>query len=150
MTSPGSTMPQPLQSSTRRPTRAVHLALLLVTVALGLASRRWAGALPAFIGAYAGDTLWAAAAYWTLSAAIPSVGRLRRGGLAFSIAAAVEVSQIFHPAWLDAVRRTRLGGWLLGFGFLWSDVACYAVGVGLAMAVDRLLAARRSAWHVRA
>ena len=70
---------------------------------------------------------------------------LRRGLIAIVIAVAVEVSQLFHPAWLDEIRATRIGGWILGFGFLWSDLACYAAGVVLALAVDKLSFARRSA-----
>jgi hypothetical protein len=45
------------------------------------------------------------------------------------LAASVEVSQLYHAPWIDAIRQTRLGGWVLGFGFLWSDLACYAVGI---------------------
>ena len=122
--------------------RSIYFALLVVTIALGLASRHWSAGLPGFVGAYAGDTLWAIAAYWALALATPHAAPLRRALLALSIAVAVEVSQLFHPDWLEAVRRTRIGGWLLGFGFLWSDLACYGVGVVLAMAVDQL--ARRS------
>ena len=55
----------------------------------------------------------------------------------------IEVSQLYHPAWLDAVRATRLGGWLLGFGFLASDLACYTAGVALAVIVERGLDAGR-------
>lgn len=125
-------------------TRAIHAGLLLVTIALGLASRRWAGALPPFVAAYAGDTLWAMAAYWTLAIVRPQTAPMRRGFLALGIAVAVEVSQLFHPAWLDAIRRTRPGGLLLGYGFLWSDLACYAVGVATAMGIERWLAAGQS------
>ena len=96
---------------------------------------------------YAGDTLWSMAVYWTLAIAWPRTGYVRRGLLALGIAVAVEVSQLFHPAWLDAIRRTRAGGWLLGFGFLWSDLACYAVGVAAAVALDRLLATPPSTPH---
>lgn len=124
--------------------RALYVALLLTTIGLGLASRGSAAALPEFVRTYAGDILWATAAYWGLSLVMPQAARARRALGAFGVAVAVEISQLFHPAWLDALRRTRPGGWLLGFGFLWSDLACYAAGVMLAMAVDSLLSARGS------
>ena len=124
--------------------RALYFALLVATIALGLASRRWAGSLPQFVGAYAGDTLWAVAAYWGLALARPETARVRRSLVAFGIAVAVEVSQLFHPGWLDALRQTRVGGWALGFGFLWSDLACYAIGVAFAMAVDQLVVVERA------
>ena len=31
--------------------------------------------------------------------------------------------------WIDQLRRSWLGALILGFGFLWSDIVCYTVGV---------------------
>ena len=129
-----------LAGSGRR--RASSLVLLAITIALGLASRRFASELPSFVARYAGDTLWASAAYWALGVASPGLAMRARATIALAIAVAVELSQLYHAPWLDAIRRTRPGAWLLGFGFLWSDLACYVVGVILAVAIDRAL--RRS------
>ena len=49
-----------------------------------------------------------------------------------------------HVPWLDALRATTLGALVLGQGFLWSDIVCYAVGVMLAAILDAVLAARRN------
>ncbi|MFM8818855.1 MAG: DUF2809 domain-containing protein, partial [Phycisphaerales bacterium] len=50
--------------------------------------------------------------------------------------------QLHHAPWIDGIRATRLGALVLGSGFLWSDIACYAVGVAGGAAgesmVDRL------------
>ncbi|MGC1717640.1 MAG: DUF2809 domain-containing protein [Isosphaeraceae bacterium] len=43
---------------------------------------------------------------------------------------------MYHAPWIDSIRQTTLGGLILGFGFLWSDLACYAVGVVLGVLVD--------------
>ena len=51
--------------------------------------------------------------------------------LAMAFSVLIEVSQLYHAPWIDSIRRTTLGGLVLGFGFLWSDLACYAAGVGL-------------------
>jgi Protein of unknown function (DUF2809) len=61
---------------------------------------------------------------------------LRVGGAALAVSYAVEVSQLYHAPWIDAVRHTRLGGLVLGYGFLWSDLVCYTVGVTLGVAID--------------
>jgi hypothetical protein len=106
------------------------------TVALGLATRRFRRSLPAAVGLYAGDVLWAMMVY-LLAAAIwrrASIRRLAIGAATFALA--IEVGQLYHAPWIDAVRGTRLGGLVLGFGFLWSDLACYAVGIALAVALD--------------
>jgi hypothetical protein len=122
--------------------RPLYLALAAATVALGLASRRFRSALPAFVGAYAGDVLWAAMVYLLAAAVWPraSVRRLAVGTAVFALA--IELGQLYHAPWIDAVRHTRIGGLVLGFGFLWSDLACYAAGIALAAALDAVLTRR--------
>jgi hypothetical protein len=130
-------MPAPLRRS-----RALYLLLAVAAVVLGLASRRYRGALPAAVGAYAGDVLWAAMVY-LLGAAVWTGAPARKvaaGAAVFALA--IELSQLYHAPWIDAVRDTRLGGLVLGFGFLWSDLACYAAGIALAFALDHRLASR--------
>ena len=120
----------------------MYATLVLLTIALGLASRHFAAALPTVLSAYAGDALWAATVFW-LGATIMTGARTRHLATgAFAIATVVELSQLIHIPWLDAVRATRLGALGLGQGFLWSDLVCYAVGVGAAAVLDRSLAGR--------
>jgi hypothetical protein len=122
--------------------RPLFLALAAGTIVLGLATRRFRGVLPDAIGAYAGDVLWAAMVYLLIAAAWISASPRRVAAGAAIVALAIELSQLYHAPWIDAVRQTRIGGLVLGFGFLWSDPACYAAGIALAFALDVRLAAR--------
>ncbi len=124
--------------------RALYLALALAVVALGLASRRYRPALPPFVGAYAGDTLWAAMVYLLACACRPRarVATLAAGALLFAFG--IEGAQLYHAPWIDAVRATRAGALVLGHDFVWSDLLCYAAGVLLAAAADLRLRARRA------
>lgn len=123
---------------TARPrSRALYLLLAAATIAIGLMTRRFRGALPDFVGLYAGDVLWAAMVYLLIAAVwtrMP-VARVAAGAAIFSLA--IEISQLYHAPWIDAIRGTRLGGLVLGLGFLWSDLACYAAGIALAAVLDR-------------
>jgi hypothetical protein len=122
--------------------RAGYFGLVFGTILLGLASRQFRSELPWFIAEYAGDTLWAAMVYF-IAAMIwhtASAGRLAAGAFGFSLA--VELSQLYQAPWINALRATRLGGLVLGHGFLGSDLVCYAAGVALAVGVD--LFARRN------
>lgn len=112
--------------------------LLLVTILLGLATRRFPASFPAFIARYGGDALWASMVYWMLAFIAPRTRWTRLGALGLGIAIAVECSQLYHAPWLEQVQSTRPGALLLGQGFLWSDLACYAGGIGLAVGIDRL------------
>jgi hypothetical protein len=51
---------------------------------------------------------------------------------------AVELSQLYHAPWIHGLRRIRLAALLLGHDFLWSDLACYGVGVCVGMLAETL------------
>ena len=69
----------------------------------------------------------------------PNTRVSHRGGIALAFAFAVEVSQLYHAPWIDALRRTTLGGLVLGFGFLWTDFVCYTISVAAGVTVDYLV-----------
>ncbi|OON69305.1 DUF2809 domain-containing protein [Hymenobacter sp. CRA2] len=109
--------------------RGAFLGLAVVTALLGWSSRRFRAYLPAWVGAYAGDALWALMVFWLLSSALPQAKRGRRASAAWLFAVAIEVSQLYHASLLDALRRTTVGALVLGRGFLWSDIVCYTIGI---------------------
>ena len=105
--------------------------LILVTVALGLSSRRFGAVLPAWVAAYAGDVLWALLGFWLVSFGWPRWPAGRVAAVALALAVAVEISQLYQAPWLNALRGTTPGGLVLGHGFLGSDLVCYAAGAAL-------------------
>lgn len=109
---------------------AVALAALGV-VALGLLTRSALVPRGSLAGQYGGDTLWATLVYLLGRWLWPRTPVARAAAGAAALAAAVELSQLYHAPWIDAVRETTLGHLVLGQGFLWSDMACYAAGVAL-------------------
>jgi len=117
--------------------RIVYVMATLATIALGIASRRFAGALPAFVATYAGDALWALAVYFVIASLAPRWPAPGIAVAALLIAAGVEVLQLYQGEPLGSLRRTTLGGLVLGHGFLWSDLFLYAVGAAAGVAVDR-------------
>lgn len=124
-------MPQ----SKSRP-RLLTAVLLFFTIALGLASRRYADALPHFIAAYAGDALWAAMVFWIAAFIRPRAKTCTLAAVALGLSFAIEISQLYQAPWINEIRATRLGALALGHGFLWSDLACYALGVAVAVLID--------------
>jgi hypothetical protein len=107
-----------------------------------LASRAYPTILPEFVARYAGDTLWATMVFWLLALAWRRRSTAFIAAFSLAVAFATEVSQVYHAPWIDAIRATRIGGLVLGSGFLWSDLACYAVGICIAAGLDMLLIAR--------
>ena len=121
----------------RRRSRLRLVAFAALTIVLGLASRQFPDRLPSVVALYAGDTLWATLMFWLLALGRPSASTAAIAAAALLISVAVELSQLVHVGWLNAIRANPFGALVLGQGFLWSDLLCYAVGVALAAALDR-------------
>jgi len=112
-------------------TRFVYIIAATVVVITGLASRRYRGQLSAFLADYAGDTLWALMLFLLVSTVLAGRPILTRAAISLALAFLVEISQLYHAPWIDSIRQTTLGGLVLGFGFLWSDLVCYSVGIAV-------------------
>ncbi len=123
-------------SRRRQPYSLIWIALIVLSAFLGIGSRQHAEHLPGFVAAYAGDTLWALVAFLGIGLLLPRASTWAVAVLALSFSAAIELSQLYHAPWIDSIRHTTLGGLVLGYGFLWGDLACYAVGVGLGAFVE--------------
>jgi hypothetical protein len=134
----------------RRRNPLVQITLIALASILGLGSRRYAHALPRIIAAYAGDTLWALAAFLGIGLLLPRASTRTIALLAMTFSIAIELSQLYHAPWIDTIRQTTLGGLILGFGFLWNDLACYAVGVGLGVILELIVPAALNSTRSRA
>ena len=119
--------------------RLVALAAMVVTIALGLASRHWPDALPAMFGKYPGDALWALMVFFGWRALRPRSRTRDVALLAAATSAVVECAKLWQAPWLVAFRHTTVGHLLLGHVFSWQNLVAYGVGVIVGAALDRLL-----------
>jgi hypothetical protein len=126
----------------QRGSRAVYAVLILLVICLGLASRSRQIPWPGFVAAYAGDALWALTAFLGIGFSWPTLPTWRVTALAAAFSAAIELGQLYHAPWIGALRRTRPGALLLGQGFLWSDLVCYAAGIAIGVLFERRVAFR--------
>lgn len=116
--------------------RPLYFLAACVVAALALGSRRYGARLPQFIALYAGDTLWALMFFILIGFVAARWSGLRVAVATLLLAYAGETSQLYHAPWIDSIRNTWLGGIILGYGFLWSDIVCYTVGVLLGWAME--------------
>lgn len=121
-------------------------AAILVTAA-GLASRSGPIPLPEFVATYAGDALWAALVFLVLAFAFPTRRAPTLAAIAFAISLSVELLQLYQTPWLNGIRDTLPGRLLLGQGFLFSDLLCYAVGIAV-MSISLCIATRSGAKEI--
>jgi hypothetical protein len=113
--------------------------MAVATISAGLATRRYPHWFPAFIAEYAGDVLWAMLVYWVIAFIWRTRPAMHVAAAALAFSFAVELSQLYHAPWIDAIRAHRIGALVLGSGFLWSDLACYCAGIATAAGVDVLM-----------
>lgn len=118
--------------------RLAALAAMALTIALGLASRHWPSALPAALGKYPGDALWALMVFFAWRALRPRARTRDVALLALATSLVVECAKLWQVPWLVAFRYTTIGHLLLGHVFSWQNLVAYAVGVVVGVALERL------------
>lgn len=106
-------------------------ALTVFIAALGLLSRTAyiTALLPGIINAYLGDALWAAMIFAGFGFLFRNIRTETSAILSLSFCYLIECSQLYHAPWIDAIRSSTLGGLILGWQFVWSDISSYTVGV---------------------
>ena len=112
--------------------RFAYFILALLTIVLGIASRKIAG-IPLFVG----DILYAVLVYFGFRWLLVKSKAPWQIGLPLLFCFAIEIQQLSTAAALVAIRETTLGHYVLGQGFLWSDLLCYTMGIGLGYVIDQ-------------
>ena len=117
--------------------RSTYAALIGLTIAAGLASRRFASLLPAWLAKNAGDVLYAVMAFWLVGFLFPRLSTFRAALIAGLFCFGIEFLKFVQVPWLIAARHSRAGALVFGSGFHWSNLVCYTLGVGAAVALER-------------
>ena len=119
--------------------RLLYGVMILIVIVLGLFSRKMAYAIPDFLNTYLGDALWALMIYILFGFIFRDMKIKTVALIGVSFCYFIELTQLYHANWIDIIRKTILGGLVLGYGFLWSDLLAYAIGIGVGVIIDVLL-----------
>jgi hypothetical protein len=119
------------------------LALVLATMAAGIAIRFLPLGLPPFIVKYAGSMLWAAMIYWLVSTALSHTRPPAALLLSGCLATAVELFKLYRSPPVDAFRSTLPGVLLLGRYFSFRDILAYWIAIAAAAALDQTMRTRK-------
>lgn len=113
------------------------LPILAAAVPLGIGSKLYAGPGEAWVRGHAGGVLYVV--FWCLLVLWirPQLPPWRVGAAVLAATVAVEISQLWHPPFLEAVRSTSVGHALIGSTFGCWDLPHYAAGMLLAVAIAR-------------
>ena len=114
--------------------RLHYFSALFTTLILGILSRK-ISEIPLFIG----DVLYAILIYFGLRFLFIHLKTHKTFLLSLLFCFGIEISQLVQIDWLIAIRKTTLGHYILGEGFLWLDLICYVIGALLAFLIDEKL-----------
>ncbi|ADY22027.1 DUF2809 domain-containing protein [Bacillus paranthracis] len=119
--------------------RLLYAMFTILVIILGLSSRKFAFALPPLLNDYLGDALWALMIFIGFGFLFPKIATKKLAFISLMFCYGIEVSQLYHAEWIDSIRATTLGGLVLGYGFLWSDLVAYTIGVGIGFLFELIL-----------
>lgn len=124
--------------------RFFYLVLIVLTIAFGLFSRKIAYPyLPQIINDYLGDAIWASMIFFIFRFTFFNKDTRFIAIISLAFCFLIEISQLYHAPWIDAIRITTLGGLVLGSGFLWSDLLAYYIGVHFAATFEIYILRRK-------
>lgn len=106
------------------------ISILLILI-LGILSRKISG-IPLFIG----DILYAVLIYLGFRFLLIDFKKATSLLLSLLFCFGIEILQLVQIDWLIAIRKTTLGHYILGQGFLWLDLLCYVIGTLVAFIID--------------
>ncbi len=111
-----------------RITRIRILIAILFITPLGFATKFYNGPLHAWVNDSLGGVLYEV--FWCLAAALffPRVNAIKTAALIFAATCVLEILQLWHPPFLEAVRATFIGRTLIGTSFSWLDFPHYLLG----------------------
>lgn len=114
--------------------RISYFLIILMVLFLGIVSRKING-IPTFIG----DTLYAIMIYFGLRFLFLSLSPIKSIFIALLFCYSIEFQQLYRADWILNLRNSTIGHYILGQGFLWSDLGFYTIGVALAYLMDSVL-----------
>ncbi|HNP24013.1 MAG TPA: DUF2809 domain-containing protein [Panacibacter sp.] len=112
--------------------RITYIVLFVFFTWLALATRHHSDWFFPVVAKYGGDVIWAGMFFFLLRVIFPRTKLVKLVVCNYLLGVLDEVSQLWHTPILDSIRSTTIGKLALGLGFMWSDIACYAVGTVLA------------------
>ncbi len=111
--------------------RFLYFIIIGSVIILGILSRKIEG-IPTFFG----DTLYAVMVYFGMRLFFINKSSKRTIILALVFCFCIEFLQLYRAEWMLTIRRTTLGHFALGQGFLWSDLGYYSLGIIIAFLID--------------
>lgn len=124
--------------------RVLYFVITSLVMIMGLLSRKFMFIFPKNIAPFIGDMFWAMMVYFGFRFLLPKLALLKSFNIALIFSFAIEISQLYQSDWINTIRKTTIGGLVLGHGFLWMDLISYTIGIIIAVIIDKALSNAKS------
>lgn len=124
--------------------RILYFVITSLVMIMGLLSRKFMFIFPKNIAPFIGDMFWAMMVYFGFRFLLPKLALLKSFNIALIFSFAIEISQLYQSDWINTIRKTTIGGLVLGHGFLWMDLISYTIGIIIAVIIDKALSHAKS------
>lgn len=114
--------------------RIYYFLLFVFIIFLGILSRKIS-----FIPLWIGDFLYAVMIYALVRIFFPVKKASLIVLLSLLICYSIEFLQLYQGEWMIELRKTLFGRYVLGQGFLWSDILAYTFGIITAFISEKLI-----------
>lgn len=119
--------------------RLLYAGIIALLVAVGLPTRIIPEFMPDVVVNYLGDGLWALAIFLGIGLLLPNRRTRTIFLLALALTWGIEFSQFYQADWINAIRAYKLGGLILGYTFLPSDLLMYLCGISTGVLLEKWL-----------
>lgn len=106
--------------------RKIYSFLIFITIIFGLLSR--SKFIPDDLYLYLGDYLYTIMYFFIFGFLFPEKDSWKIAVYSILFCYLIEASQFIQASWINHIRSYKIGGLILGYGFLWSDMMCYTLG----------------------
>ncbi|MEG0850746.1 MAG: DUF2809 domain-containing protein [Flavobacterium sp.] len=113
-------------------TRIQYSVLFLTVILLGILSRKIS-----FIPLWIGDFLYAIMIYFLVRILFTHKKAIFIIIYSLLICYSIEFLQLYQSDWIIALRKTLFGRYVLGQGFLWSDILAYTFGITFIFLIEK-------------
>jgi hypothetical protein len=123
--------------------RTIYILATIAVTVIGILSRQIMNPLTALLGKYPGDVLWALMLFFAIGAFLQRLSTVRLAVLSMTLSTAVEISQLYHADWIDAIRGNMIGHLVLGSSFSVYDIVAYGIGILIGASIDHFIVVGR-------
>jgi len=114
--------------------RIYYFIIFLSIIFLGILSRKIS-----FIPLWVGDFLYAVMIYFLVRIFLPFKKAFLIALISLLICYGIEFLQLYQAEWIIELRKTLFGRYVLGQGFLWSDILAYTFGITVSLAAEKII-----------